>query len=425
MASIRDRFPPEILAKIFGFTTYRTLIQVPLVCHRWREVALDFAGLWVNISIHSHDIGYATIICDVLARSRQRTFFLEIKFEPPISRDSVQLRNMLETAVMPHLSRCFGLHIRAQRGDWMVIIPILQAVELSQLRALSAENFADSPPPPTSTRVTQSSPALTLPPVPILPPAPTLVPIADRPAPPLPDLILTMPPEVPLRHLRLRGLSPDGMHNLDSLHIENQSSRMLSPDGRISRWLLDSPALLKLEDMCIPIMSGGNQSNAQAAHASPVRHLVLSRLRPTMRIRPAADGARGHDCTPFFAALQTPNVRSLELDRFPHRSRVFGDFLRSLPESQEKYLQVAELTLRGLRFPTISSVFLSFVLGSFPTLEHLKLFGCYPGTWEMVMGVLEMDPKLCPKVKGVHLDDDETILPRDDPLPFRVTVFGG
>ncbi|KAJ7060402.1 hypothetical protein C8F01DRAFT_1142521 [Mycena amicta] len=156
--------------------------------------------------------------------------------------------------------------------------------------------------------------------------------------------------------------------------------------------------------------------------------LYLSHLRSTL-VEPSSAGERWlqWDCLAFFDALHTPNVRCLSVDSWDLRTSAWLDMIATIVRADNltpsHFPHLREMKLTQMSLPVDYMYTAAFFRG-LPALKELGLYGCYPGTWEMTMAVLEMDETLCPEVTEVWLS--ETVcMTRNDPFPGRNEIAEG
>ncbi|KAJ7135212.1 hypothetical protein C8R43DRAFT_1021384, partial [Mycena crocata] len=186
--------------------------------------------------------------------------------------------------------------------------------------------------------------------------------------------------------------------------------RIVNDAPRLGMWLTHTTKQLVLEDFCVP----ADYPLANAGSSS-VTHLVLTRLTATLVGR---NGELELSCVRFFNGLDTPHLRVLEITDWNVRSRAWADFIATVLANPHRYANVERLQVQGMHFIGMAYHDVRSFLVSFPALKFLSLARCWPGTWEMVTEVLDMDNNLCMGVTEIHLSRD-VVLDRDNALPFR------
>ncbi|KAJ7685348.1 hypothetical protein DFH06DRAFT_1118833 [Mycena polygramma] len=225
------------------------------------------------------------------------------------------------------------------------------------------------------------------------------------------ELTFVLPQNHRLEELSIHGINVGdiALPHMRALRVGGQLQGLVSPDGQINRWLLHGPQTLELCNLPIPPMYF--QTDERGGGASSVLHLKLARIYAST----TADGIQD-DCAPFFDALQTPRIQTLELESF--YGRAWEDFLFALNTPALKYPLLTALVLKSFDFQNLSYVGVGFFLRSFPGLESIVLAGCPLSTWEMVLHVLILHPELCASVDAVEVNG--VLLNRRELLPFAM-----
>jgi hypothetical protein len=381
MSLIRS-FPPEILAAIFAARAQvaSDLNAISHVSRWWRDAAIGASELWLNMKIEDYDTNHLEVVLQHFRRSQGRPISLEILFtseEPPATPP--QLLAFFEVAVKPNLQRCWSLTVHATRPVWDALSVVCGEEAYPLLRVLDVmapQSFVDWN---------------------------SLANLED-------ELTFTLPPNHPLEELSVHAMGVGEVHLpcIRVLRAGGRLRRLLGPDERINRWLVNGPQLLELRSFTIPSMHFQTEDE-QSLPASSVQHLKLSWMYASRR----ADGGQ-NDCAPFFDALQTPSIHTLELESF--QGRVWEDFLFALNTPTRKYPELTTLRLKAMNLRDLPYVGVSFFLCCFPELEVVTLDGCPVSTWESVVDVLVLHPDLCPSVTVVEVND--VMLNRQEPLPF-------
>lgn len=426
-ASPIGTLPPEILSAIFGLTeifppakAYATPVLLSHVCRPWRAAALDDSSLWLDVCVRSKDTKHMSFLLSLLERSKGRPITIGMNFSDlqwkPALNESLLYR--LLKIVIEHIPRTRRLYIRAQPRLWSWIVVAFATQKYDTLTVLDLEAVLPAPHRFAKRRTdaiswddTSASIAGDL--IVNPHPAPTATTPLVFPFPKnhrhlrrlrLIGISIGTIPLPPLEYIRLGGNTP--------LHI------IVGEDGRLTRRLLNSAPALTLEDMPIPDMpSYVPLPIASRVPVSPVRTLSLRRLRASVRYTPDVDGLYENDCRPFFDALYTPRARCLLIERWDLRGRAWADFLDWLPE-ELRFPEVSDLRIFGMHFNGMDYEELAFFLDAFPSLRHLRIEDCLPGTWEAAVETLEMFPDVCPRLRAVRLNDT-WVIRRGDPFPFR------
>ncbi|KAF8188448.1 hypothetical protein K438DRAFT_1972151 [Mycena galopus ATCC 62051] len=368
-------FPPEILSEIFAVA-------------EWREAALGDSALWLEIGLCNRDVHHLPIINQFFQRSKGRKISIGMDLGDRRRPENPALFRALLRLVRAHLWRACHLFIYAQWETWQTITVAFNNQAYPNLSLLDLQLITPRAVQPSRWAQILGDGM----PEPVAPFRPSLRIIGITLAnPPLPNLAL----------IRIGGIA---------------TPNLVGSDGRVNRWFLDGPQSLYFEDMQIPPMPAYVAQPIGERNISTVTHLALSGLSASPRAAPGEDGLLEHSCIPFFDSLYTPRVRSLEIDRWDLDGRSWTDFFAWLPENI-RFPYVVDMRITGMHFEDMDYADVAFFLGSFPRMRHLRLQDCWPGTWEVALEALQMDETLCPKLKGIRLNDDLAIL-RNDPLPF-------
>jgi hypothetical protein len=237
-----------------------------------------------------------------------------------------------------------------------------------------------------------------------------------EPNPPPDELIFPLPQNHPrLEELAMHTMSVGDvpLPRMHTLCVGGQLRRLVGADGRINRWLLQGPQKLEFCNLPIPPMHFQTEEE-RSTGASSVMHLKLARIYASTSVH-----GTQNDCAPFFDALQTPRIRTLELESF--HGRAWEDFLFTLHTPTLKYPLLTALWLKSFDFQDLSYAMVRFFLRSFPGLESVVLTECPVSTWETVLHVLALQPALCPSVSVVEVNG--VLLDRNEPLPFATTCL--
>ncbi|KAJ7046972.1 hypothetical protein C8F04DRAFT_1227115 [Mycena alexandri] len=377
-------FPPELLAQIFAAASLNTreITEISHVSQQWRNAVLGASELWLHVHITDYDLEHIDIFLEHLRRSQQRPIQLQLELvsSQPIAT-LTQTRAFFEAVVVPHLTRCYSLTIHAERPVWEVFLAVCGQQTFPLLRKLDVMDLHwDHGPSPE-------------------------------------NLAFPLPLIHPLKELAVHTMSI-GHATLPLLRVLRAGGhllRLVGPDGRIDRWFLDGPQRLELCDLPVPRMHFQTEEERSNAISSVV-YLKLSKLFASI----STHGTQ-NDLTPFFDALQTPNVRTLELESF--YGRAWDDFLFSLSVHKTKYPRLTALVLKSFDFRDREEHFArtKYILRSFPGLESVVLVKCPASTWEIVLYVLMLYPTLCPSVHMIEVDG--VLLERNEPLPFALACL--
>ncbi|KAJ7343320.1 hypothetical protein DFH08DRAFT_810787 [Mycena albidolilacea] len=376
-------FPSEILAQIFATASQGNegmieLTHVSAVSRWWRAATLCASELWLNIYILETDINHADVVLDDFQRSQERPVSLDLEFtsQEPHATPS-QMRTFLESVVQSNIKRCRSLTVWATRPVWDAILATFEQETYPVLRALDImEAFYWS---------------------------------REQPHPSPDELTFPLPRNHPLEKLVMHAMNVGDvmLPRMRALRVGDLRG-LVGADGRINSWLLQGSRKLELCHLEIPPMHFQTVEERIPA-ASSVVHLKLARIH-------ASSSAYGtqNDCAPFFDALETPQIRTLELEEF--HGRVWEDFLFTLHTPTLKYPLLTILLLKSFDFQDLSYTGVTLFLRSFPGLESVVLTGCPLVTWECCIHVLMLHPALCPNVSLVEVNG--VLLDRHEPLPF-------
>ncbi|KAK7020479.1 hypothetical protein R3P38DRAFT_3272476 [Favolaschia claudopus] len=384
--SLIQSLPSEILIQIWATVSQhkiRRLIPITQVCARWRAVALGASELWLDIQIFERDINHSEVVLEHFRRSQDRPIRLELQL---ISRKrlatSSRIHTFFQSVVLPNIWRCWSLTVRGTTRAWEVVLPQLAHQTFPLLREL---DIAD-----VEYWLSVSSP------------------------PNRQDLTFPLLANHPIEKLAMHAINVGqvALPCLRALRVGDMDG-VIGDDGYINEWLLEGPESLELCRWVIPAMYF-QTADDRVRGVSSVKHLKLAHLHAST----TTEGTQ-NDCAPFFDALETPAIRTLELEAF--HGRVLEDFMFSLqPQTvgTAKYSLVSRLTLRSLDFPKPSYRAVAFFLVSFPALESIAVIDCPQPTWECCIQVLTLDPTRCPKVSTVEVNGVR--LERNEPLPFAL-----
>ncbi|KAJ7741590.1 hypothetical protein DFH07DRAFT_55749 [Mycena maculata] len=379
--SFIQSFPLEILGEIFTAPELDVLdvTSASHVSRWWRDAALEATELWLNVSIRDCDTEHADVVLDHLQRSRCRPICLELLFtskESPTT--SLEIRALLEAVVQPNIRRCRSLTAQATRANWDAILatfgretyPLLRTLDIMFVHFSTTEH-----------------------------------PLRD----PGQEITFPLPENHPLDELAVYSMNVGNvvLPQMRALRVGGLLDGLVGTDGRINRCLLDGPQRLELRNLAIPPMQFQTEEESRAT--SSVVFLKLSRIYAS-----TSPHGTQNDCAPFFDALQTPLIRTLELEKI--YGRAWEDFLFALNTPKQKYPFLAELLLTSFDFQRLSYAGVAFFLSCFPGLETVVLSGGPSSTWESVWHVLMLHPSLCPSVGAVEANG--VLLNREEPLPF-------
>ncbi|KAJ6502390.1 hypothetical protein C8R45DRAFT_618339 [Mycena sanguinolenta] len=375
--SLIEFFPPEILAEIFTNLSQDPSEEITTVSHVsrwWRCATLGCSELWINIHILEKDVNHADVVLDHFGRSQQRPISLCLEFtaeEPPATPS--QVHAFLKSVVRPNIARCDKLMIWAVHSAWEVILAAFEQETYPLLRELSILDLRHS---------------------------------SD-------ELVFPLPQNHPLEELIMVAINVGevALPQIRELHVSD-FCRLVGADGCINSWLLHGPKKLELCHMEIPPMHFQIEEE-RVVGVSSVEYLLLSKIY--------ASNTQGiqHDCAPFFDALQTPLIRTLQLEEF--HGRVWEDFLFALQTPTVKYPLLTTLVLKSFDFQDLSYAGIAFFLHSFPALEWIMFFDCPLATWECCIHTLMLRPTLCPSVFAVVVNG--VLLNRNEPLPFATACL--
>ncbi|KAJ7628895.1 hypothetical protein FB45DRAFT_1080306 [Roridomyces roridus] len=390
--SLINRFPDEILAKIFEhlLASYglAETTRATSTCHRWREIAIADTNLWLDIRVTAKSARDYNTLSAVLQRSQKRPISLHL-----LSPGTRQLQSILGV-MRKHLARCESLHIR---GDWALFavmavtlgqedFPLLHRLSLVDTRAVPCQRIFPEPPFP---------------------------------------LTFPLPNGHALRECELHGCSLGNtlLPNLHSMHIKLRSLDLTLNETTLNPQVFLIPTSLCIEGICVPPMVDLLVDRPALTQAEPVatthlQSLVLKSLRAT----PVRDqwgviiDRIEEDCGPFFRALDTSSLHRLSIDRW-HHGRILDDFILVLLAARApKFPNVTDLFLRGIDFGNNRTILNVALLAALPVLERLRIYEA-PDWANEVMDVLSFYPVLCPGVCEVITET--AVLLRDDGLPFR------
>ncbi|KAJ7469054.1 hypothetical protein FB451DRAFT_1177050 [Mycena latifolia] len=379
-------FPPEVIVEIFKWNVPRMLVRVTHVCRRWRTIGLESSELWRTVVIVPRDADRLDMVAAVLQRSKERTISLTIDFGEGRALDERAARWNLLTVVCKHIHRTRELSVAMDWEGWVSMMVQFSEERYESLVALDLRMVR-----PTILRTVIGE-------------------VLELPAFPLP-----FPAGHPLRRITLSGMEVEdvALPQLTDIRIIDHVSRLRS-------WLTHATAeRLSLEDFRVPTRFESLPRNLllqPPPWITPITHLTLARLRAT---RHTLSGYPGEDsCVHFFRHLQTPHLRVLEILDWRTPGRAWGDFLVALFTTRDKFPCLSILRIRGMHFIGMTYAAVHRFLASFPALESLSLEHCFPGTWQIVVEVLQLDRALCTELREVYLEDG-FVVGRDDPLPFR------
>lgn len=342
----------------------------------WRDAALGASELWLNVHIGHYGTKHASVLLEHFRRSQGRPISLEIRFTAPTTPP--QLHAFLKAVVQPHLWRCCSLSVQATRPNWDAISATFGQETYPQLRTLdimALHTYITANPQPNPTN----------------------------------ELTFVLPSNHPLEELSTHAMNVGvALPCIRVLRVGGPLGSLVGADGHVNRWLLDGPQRLELCSLVIPPMHF-QTGEERSAGTSSVVHLKLSRMYASRSLH-----GTQNDCAPFFDALQTPLIRTLELESF--HGRVWEDWLFALNTPIRKYPLLTTLRLKELNFQKLSYAGVGFFLGCFPGIESLVFVGCPAATWESAVHVLMLHPELCPSVSAVEVNG--VLLAREEPLPF-------
>ncbi|KAJ7709745.1 hypothetical protein B0H17DRAFT_236322 [Mycena rosella] len=377
-------FPAELLAVILAAPALDAsdVATASHVSRWWRDAAVGASELWLNVRIKDRATNHADVVLEHFRRSQQRPICLEIQFTsktPPFTPS--QLRAFLEVTVKPNLGRCRSLTMRATPPSWDAFsatcgeepYPLLRTLEVTTVHIV--------------TKLTLQS---------------------EEPR-------FALPQNHPLEQLSLHAMSVGDVQLpcMHMLRVGGQLRGLVGADGQINRRLLDGPRRLEICSLAIPPMHFQTQDEDDT-EVSSVEHLKLSWMYASI------NGHGGqNDCAPFFDALQTPLIRTLQLESF--HGRVWEDFLFSLNVPTPKYPLLTTLQLTTFDFQQLSYEGIGFFFCCFPGLEAIVFVRCPLSTWESAVHVLMLHPALCPSLSAVEVNG--VLLNREEPLPFATVIL--
>ncbi|KAJ6525617.1 hypothetical protein B0H19DRAFT_1275985 [Mycena capillaripes] len=377
-------FPSEILTAIFGAMSLDVLdiTTVSHVSRWWRNAALGASELWLNIQVKDDDVNkHPDVVLAHFRRSQPRAICLELQFtsmEPPATPS--QMQAFLQTVVQPNVQRCGSLTVQATQLGWDAIFATFGQETYPLLRVLDilAVHYW--------TRVQPHA---------------------------LEEFTFALPANHPrLEELAIYGINVGdvALPRIHTLRVGGKLRGLVTADGRINRWLLQGPQRLELCNLDIPPMHFQTQREEErSVWTSSVLHLKLAQIYASR----SSYGTQ-NDCAPFFDALQTPQIQTLELESF--HGRAWEDFLFTLSTPTIKYPVLTALWLKSFDFRDLSYAGVGFFLRCFPGLESVVLAACPLSTWETVLHILMLHSALCPSTFVVEVDG--VLLDRKEPLPF-------
>ncbi|KAJ7510036.1 hypothetical protein B0H11DRAFT_1900433 [Mycena galericulata] len=361
--SLIQSFPSEILGEIFaaaGLDEF-DVNSASHVSRWWRKAALAASELWLNIQIRDYDSKHTAVVLDRFRRSSCRPISLKLQFtsreSPTTPRENARVprgHSPAQSSALPFFDcggnpaelGCDFSHI------WPGTYPLLRTLDLMLVHFYTREN-----------------------------PQPD----------PAEEITFPLPENHALEELALYTINVGNvvLPQMRVLRLGGLLAQLVGPNGRINRWILDGPQRLELHRLPIPRMHLQTEE-APRASTSSVVYLKLSGIYASI----SAHGTQ-NDCAPFFDALQTPLIHTLELEHF--YGRVWDDFLFALSTPKPKYPLLTTLRLKEFKFRKLSYASVGFFLCCFPGLESLVLTGCPSSTWESVWHVLTLQSVIVSK----------------------------
>ncbi|KAJ7489738.1 hypothetical protein B0H11DRAFT_1912735 [Mycena galericulata] len=365
-------------------------VRAATTCRQWHRAAVENSSFWLSVRINKTDIEDSDVVERVLQRSKGRPISLYLDFPSPDSTGPQMnygnLSRFLWDVVRGHTRRCKLLDVHAHQRAWPFINSALATQQLPLIHSIFLRN--DDVPAHWQTDDWHPMPL---------------------------DIHFPMFFAYQLEHAHLRGVSLGNTlpQTLKSLIIEHHFHKLVV-DGHLNPWLFASATELSFERMCVPAMAATVGTPAPEPD-STVHSLVLRNLCATPSNTVDEDGdSEEYDCSPFFAALPTSRLRYLVIDAWDLDGCIWFDFIGGLSITKAKFPLVEQLVLGSMDFEGVSYANVAVFLNSFPALQRLILSDCI---WEDVIVVLEMWPRLCPRLPELTLDNG--VILRDDPLPFR------
>ncbi|CAK5264938.1 unnamed protein product, partial [Mycena citricolor] len=268
-------FPVELLASIFAHLSSdtRQLYRVSQVCRSWKEAAFGDSSLWLNITIRNTDVKHVDLVSAQLARAGQRLISMNLDLHPVVV-DPQDLLAFATGLFKSNLYRCHTLKVTASSAVWRILL-------------LSLEN--------------ESFPNVGVVGITIMPPRAGLgfrgcIPLASVDG---------------VGHLEMSGTSAIRwpFREVRCLRLTGQHAQLIDRDGHLNDWLTNGPQTLEFVDFVVPPMR--LQLAQDSARISTIQELKFAALHPAK-----TDAGDESDCAPFFEALNTPALVTLELGVF-------------------------------------------------------------------------------------------------------------
>lgn len=410
--------PTETLGEIFASLPFWAVIYVSHVCHRWRDTAKQHYRLWGTLSLTTSATQHQEVLKDLLARSKNCSMHLKLVFYAPPT-DYSEFRRLLTEVLRPHLSRCAKLCIQAHPAGWQTILQGFEGEEYPRLQELEITDWRTWM--EVSVGLTQHvfAPALA-----VLPPPPAAMPAGVPPnwvlafVPPTSHFVFPLPLDHMVERITVHGMSVADTYftNLRQLTLDSEFPSMVTSDGKLNSWLLNAAPILCIQHIDVPSIDFLQDDKLHPS--SPIVAMVLSDLIATPRVIPHDLGNDEYDCYGFFYALHTPLIRCLIIDRWDLAGRLWYDFIGALPIDRPKFPCLTNLGLNGMHLDGFTYRELVLFLRSMPIVHEIVFCQCWPGTGEVLMEVLELDPSLCLNLRRILVDG--ALIRRNDPLPFRL-----
>ncbi|KAJ6575812.1 hypothetical protein B0H10DRAFT_1963773 [Mycena sp. CBHHK59/15] len=343
MASIDD-LPPELLYAILERASLRAAVNLSHVSRFWRECCISYTELWCMIRVCNTDLKHVDVFRAFFDRSKEQPICLVMDFSVPVT-DRIEFRCFM-VLVASHIERCHQIWICASPVNYYTMINL----------------FSDK----------------------------------KYPEPYCIHL------DIPTNYTMTQGWHDDQDALLPWFHVfhiqltSNAVEEVRGPNLPLNPWFLCGPKQLAFHNIRIPFFDQTNATQPiDFLFPYSITDLALSNLI-------ASEGSDGDelDCSPFFRALETPNLRRLRLDGMEISERVWNDFIAALP-STPRYPFLTELMFRDMHIWPMDP-FVS-LLRSTPALITLVFLECSPGSklplWDVIA-----EKSLCPSLKEIKVD---------------------
>ncbi|KAG6831283.1 hypothetical protein H0H87_005747 [Tephrocybe sp. NHM501043] len=148
-----NRMPTEVLARVFEALTQLCglSLAIPLtishVCHRWRTVVVNLSSQWTYITINT--TRYVDVFTDLVSRSKQRFFVLEINL-PSLNIEQCSVERQKEFrdtffTIRKNITRLRGLQIASNNATLFLIFnKLLERVDYPELEILSIHQLDET-----------------------------------------------------------------------------------------------------------------------------------------------------------------------------------------------------------------------------------------------------------------------------------------